>query len=240
MAKPLNILVADDDADNAESLGELFAIEGHVAQVLSTAEGAAQAFKVRDYDIAFLDTLIPGKDGVDSFLEIRKPNPGVRSYMMSGHSIGQLLQEAAGSSGIGIVSSPFDPDMLLAKLRDTGPCGIVLVDDENPSIGQHLVDLLNRKEYAVEYVTTPDIAFEINEERRVHVLVLDLGLPVIDALGVYRALKTVGRGKPTILVANRRDNDATDVALDDPVVTGLLTKPFDPRAILQNLERLAA
>src|SRR5262245_41652653 len=173
MAKPLNILVADDDADNAESLGELLAVEGHVAQVLSTAEGAAQAFGAGDYDVAFLDTLLAGKDGLDSFLEIRRPNPGVRSYMMSGHSIGQLLQEAAGSSGIGFVSSPFDPDLLLANLRDTGPCGIVLVDDENPAIGQQLVDLLNREEYAAEYVTALDMALEINEARRAHVLVLD-------------------------------------------------------------------
>ena len=72
-------------------------------------------------------------------------------------------------------------------------------------------------------------------------LILDLKLPLIEGLGVYKTLQAAGRAKPSIILASYPDQaGARGAALDDAAVTGTLTKPFDPRLLLERLETLAA
>ena len=94
MKRSLRILVVDDDADNANSLGELFEMEGHRPLVVYDGEGAIAAYLKEDFDIAFMDVMMPGKNGVESFLEIKRLKPLAKVYMMTGYSVEQLLQQA--------------------------------------------------------------------------------------------------------------------------------------------------
>ena len=53
--------------------------------------------------------------------------------------------------------------------------------------------------------------------------------------------QAAGRAKPSIILASYPDQaGARGAALDDAAVTGTLTKPFDPRLLLERLETLAA
>ena len=65
MKRSLRILVVDDDADNANSLGELFELEGHRPLVVYDGEAAIAAYLKEDFDIAFMDVMMPGKNGVE-------------------------------------------------------------------------------------------------------------------------------------------------------------------------------
>ena len=94
MKRSLRILVVDDDVDNANSLGELFEMEGHRPLVVYDGEAAIAAYLKEDFDIAFMDVMMPGKNGVESFLEIKKLKPLAKVYMMTGYSVEQLLQQA--------------------------------------------------------------------------------------------------------------------------------------------------
>lgn len=78
MSKCLRILVVDDDEDNANSLGELFELEGHSVTVAHSGEAAIEHYVNSSFDIAFMDVMMPGLNGVESFMEIpqaagRKP-----------------------------------------------------------------------------------------------------------------------------------------------------------------------
>ena len=82
----LSILVVDDDIDNAHSLGELFEIEGHNVRVVHSGEDAISAYCRETFDVAFMDVMMPGKNGVESFLEIRRLKPSARVMKRSAHS----------------------------------------------------------------------------------------------------------------------------------------------------------
>ena len=60
MPKYLRILVVDDDEDNANSLGELFEMEGHHVTVAHSGEAAIEHYVNSSFDLAFMDVMMPG------------------------------------------------------------------------------------------------------------------------------------------------------------------------------------
>jgi len=228
------ILVADDDADVATSLADLLRFQGHEADTAFGGGSAASELESGDYEIAFLDASLPGRGDVESFLHLSKRSPRVRSYLVTGYSIGQLLSQTVKSGSARIVHGPIEGPTLLAAVREAGTDGIILAASHGPNAGEAVRDLLVEAEYAVAHVTdAADARLQI-EERRVHVLILDLGLRVIDALAVYAALQAEGQAKPTIILTGEEE-----AVLADAVATGIITKPYDPALLLREIERLA-
>ncbi len=113
MTKILNILVVDDDTENADALAELFASENHRVIVAYDGNEAIEAFKSNQVDLGFFDVMMPNKNGVESFLEIRALNPDARIYFMTGFSSDVLLDKARDHGALGVFGKPTDPSMLL-------------------------------------------------------------------------------------------------------------------------------
>ncbi len=116
MSKILNILVVDDDTENADALAELFISENHRVIVAYDGVQAVEAFKTNQVDLGFFDVMMPNKNGVESFLEIRAINPAARVYFMTGYSADVLLDKAKDQGALGVFSKPTDPAKLLDVL----------------------------------------------------------------------------------------------------------------------------
>jgi len=237
MAGPLRILVVDDDVDNAQSLGELFELEGHHVTVAHSGEDAIAAYVNTAFDIAFMDVMMPGKNGVESFLEIRKMRPGSKVYMMTGYSVEQLLQQAMDHGAMGVLSKPVDIGKLLRAVEDVTPGGIVLIADDDPSFGGHLKQMIDGAGMSCDLVHSDADAAAVNAQ----VMIIDTGKPLIRGVEIYRRLKDEGHAPPAIIITRSGEagGDAFD-ALRDVAVTGILNKPFDPLLLLGRLETLAA
>lgn len=117
MSKILNILVVDDDTENADALAELFSSENHRVIVAYDGEQAIEAFKANQVDLGFFDVMMPGKNGVESFLEIRSQNPQARVYFMTGFSSDLLLDRAKDQGALGVFGKPTDPAKLLEVIE---------------------------------------------------------------------------------------------------------------------------
>lgn len=117
MAKSLYILVVDDDTENADSLAELFSMDDHRVKVAHSGEAAIDAFKADDFDVAFMDVMMPGKNGVDSFIEIRQHRPDARVYFMTGYSADDLLKKALDHGAKGVFGKPVDLPRVLETIE---------------------------------------------------------------------------------------------------------------------------
>lgn len=113
--KSLRIFVVDDDRDFAESLADVLEGGGHETATAFTGEEAVRRFRDEDFDLTFMDVKLPGMNGVESFLEIRKFKPDVRMIMMTGYSVQQLLMQATNNGAMGVLRKPFSWD----ELRET-------------------------------------------------------------------------------------------------------------------------
>jgi two-component system response regulator HydG len=241
MSTPLRILVVDDDCDNADSLAELFTMEGHTVEVAYSGEEAIDAYGRRDFDLAFMDVMMPGRNGVESFLEIKRLKPGAKVYMMTGYSVEQLLQQAADNGALGVFSKPVDLTKVMSALDEAKPHGIVLVAEDDPDLGPQLEQTILATGRNCELVTNGRDALARLGQGGVDVLILDLNMPLINGIEVYNTLLKSGNVVPTVMMTAYSDqyHDELD-AWSDVEVTGILNKPFDPVILLERLARLAA
>lgn len=113
MTRPLNILVLDDDADNADLLAEVFAMDDHRVIVAYNGQQAIEAFSLNQVDIGFFDVMMPGKNGVDSFIEIKRSHPDAKVYFMTGYSADDLLKKAIDNGAMGVFGKPVDLPKIL-------------------------------------------------------------------------------------------------------------------------------
>jgi DNA-binding response OmpR family regulator len=122
MAKEnINILIVEDDPDFAESLIIALGVRNCHVDVARTGEEAIRKFRNLSYDIAFMDIKLPGKNGVESLVEIRGFCPDAHIVMMTGFSEAALLDKALQAGAADILRKPFRLKDLFAyvdKLQD--------------------------------------------------------------------------------------------------------------------------
>jgi two-component system, NtrC family, response regulator HydG len=239
MTKALRILVVDDDEDNAHSLGELFEIEGHVPLVVHSGEEAISAYKHESFDLAFMDVMMPGLNGVESFLQIRRMRPAAKVFMMTGYSVEELLQQAISQGAMGVLNKPMDVRTLLNMVSDVGQDGLVVAPGFGAGYAQRLQTMISASGIKCNLVSDTNMPYPAPSQD--NLTILDLQRPLIDTVGYYTALRGSGHLPATIIVTPPSVQAAEGhEALRDLTVTGILNKPFDPLDLLTRLETLAA
>ena len=234
----LDIFIVDDDVDFAESLADIFELEGHKCEVAFDGETALNRFKKRDYDLTFMDVKLPGKNGVESFLDIRKVKPDARVIMMTGYSVEELLEQAMENGAWGILHKPLDMDEVLGLIKKTVPAGILIADDD-PDFVNNIEDVLENSGFTVYKAKDGEEAIACMQKKHVDILILDLRMPVLNGLETFIQLKKKGITLPTIIVTAYADEENSKLEkLKEYCVNGILRKPFDPKDLISILNDL--
>jgi two-component system, NtrC family, response regulator HydG len=241
MARCLDILIADDDTDNAQSLAELFEMEGHRPLAVHSGDEAINAYVRQNFDLAFMDVMMPGKNGVESFIEIRRLKPEARVIMMTGYSVEQLLNQAIANGALGVLSKPADPSRILSLLDEVGPHGVVVAPGSHVERGRNLQTYLTRAGRQCRILREPGTKLSDAPIDADSIVILDFKRPLIDGMSVCADLRKSGCHSQTIILAE--DGEQADESADflrDVRVTGILNKPFDIEMLINNLQTLAA
>jgi DNA-binding response OmpR family regulator len=113
----------------------------------------------------------------------------------------------------------------------TGPRGLVLVVEDEPSIADLLRLYLTREGFRVVVETDGPSALDTIRAQRPVAVVLDVGLPTMDGTEVLRRLRAGEDWTPVLLVTARDDELdrllGLELGADDYV-----TKPFSPREVV--------
>jgi two-component system, NtrC family, response regulator HydG len=239
MVRSMRILVVDDDIDNAQSLAELFELEGHDAMVVHSGEAAIAAHMTLHFDLAFMDVMMPGLNGVESFLRIRKMRPQAKIFMMTGYSVEELLRQAVEQGAMGVLSKPMDVDAILKMVDEVGRDGLMVAPAACANYSQTLQDAISsggRRSFILHGQASVPPNSTADD-----ILILDLKAPLIDSVGYCNNLRSEGRHQPAIIVTPQSARaEVGHEALRDMMVTGILNKPFDPMELLDRLDILAA
>ncbi len=239
MTQALSILIVDDDQDNAASLGELFEIEGHNVSVVHSGQAAIDAYLEQNFDLAFMDVMMPGKNGVESFLEIRRMKPAASVFMMSGYSVEELMQQAVAGGALGYLDKPLEPAEVIRLTRIVGKGGMVLAASGEQNVAMAIEGALSQSGMVCNMIRNARDVETISSPESV--VVIDADLNLIDEVAVYRKLVSQGHEGPSILIPRlQAATSSTQNVLKDVGVTGILNKPFDPSELLQRLQQLVA
>ena len=236
--KSLNIFIVDDDVDFAESLADIFEMEGHTCEMAHDGETAIEKFKDKNYDLTFMDIRMSGKNGVESFMEIRKIRPFTKIIMMTGYSVEDLLNQAVKNGAWGVLHKPLDMDEILDMIKKVSPTGILIADDD-PDFVSNLNEVLEDSGFAVYQAKDGQEAIERVQASLVDILILDLRMPILNGLETFLLLKEKGVALPTIIVTAYADSEYNTLEkLKSFCVNGILNKPFDPKILINIINDL--
>jgi two-component system, NtrC family, response regulator HydG len=227
------VLIVDDDIDHAESLADVLEMRGHPVELAHSGEEAIVCFRSGEFDLVLLDVKLPGINGVETFLELKKIRPAARVMMMTGFSLEQLIAQALENGALGVLYKPFAATDLLETLGQVTPRGRVLVADDDPDFVDSITPILAAADFDLRVAANGRDALAEIDKRMPDCLILDLGLAVLAGPPAMARLLDICRTVPTILVTGGySDEVAESVAGFGLRAHGLLQKPFDPRALL--------
>jgi CheY-like chemotaxis protein len=95
----IRVLVVDDEETIGLGISEILNDEGFEAGYVVDGYRAVEEVKKKNYDIVFMDMIMPGMDGLETFREIKKIRPSARVIIFTGyfkdaeHSIAEGVKE---------------------------------------------------------------------------------------------------------------------------------------------------
>lgn len=79
------ILVVDDEETIGIGMSEILKDEGFEAAYVVSGMEAVQAVKERPYSLVFMDIVMPGMNGLETYREIRKAQPNAKVVLFTGY-----------------------------------------------------------------------------------------------------------------------------------------------------------
>ncbi len=80
-----NILIVDDEETVGIGMSEMLRDAGFDASYVTSGEKAIEAMSHRPYGLVFMDMVMPGMDGLETFRSLKKLNPDARVILFTGY-----------------------------------------------------------------------------------------------------------------------------------------------------------
>ncbi len=115
-----NILMVDDDEDLLESLSDNLENLPNISNIdtVFSVDFAIDKIKENNYDLIITDIRMPGKNGLDLILHLRKINYSGKIIVMSAYEEDIRLAERRSYGIIEIISKPFDVTWFKDKIKN--------------------------------------------------------------------------------------------------------------------------
>ncbi len=117
----------------------------------------------------------------------------------------------------------------------------ILVVDDNPDLRGYVSRILREAGYPVLTARNGQEGFSVVKERRPHLIVTDLMMPIVSGLDLIRMMRADGelKGTPIILLTAKAD-EASRIEGTEKGADAYLSKPFNDRELLAEVRNLLA
>lgn len=107
-----SILIVDDDPQMRLALKHILLREGYDVTEAGDGDAALKAIARAAFDLVIMDLIMPGKEGIETIMELRKTRPKLKIIAMSGGSRLDMTDSLGIARHCGasyILSKPFEP-----------------------------------------------------------------------------------------------------------------------------------
>jgi len=115
---PQKILVIDDDPVIGLTCQHTLSADGHEVQYCQDAEAGLLAGLSGDFDVVFLDVVMPGMDGMEILRRLKQSGVGSEVVIVTGHCSVETAVEAMKRGAADYLSKPLSPDRLRTTVRN--------------------------------------------------------------------------------------------------------------------------
>ncbi len=114
------VLIVDDEETVGLGISEILKDEGFEAAYVVSGSDAVKAVKESPYNIVFMDIIMPGMNGLETFREIKKLTPGTAVILFTGYfrDAEQVIAEGVKEGMIDeFIRKPYFADEIIRSAR---------------------------------------------------------------------------------------------------------------------------
>lgn len=111
------ILIIDDDAELRQTLSEILSEAGYYTDMAVSGSEALEKVVSEEYDIALLDMMMPGRDGIEVLIELRNARPRTRVIMITAFATIENAVSSIKKGASDYVSKPFKIKELITTVK---------------------------------------------------------------------------------------------------------------------------
>lgn len=113
-----SILVIDDDETICSLFRDVLEDSGYKVTTVNNANEALKLVKTSDFDLIFLDLMLPEMNGADLLGHIRAIKQDVPVTMITGYPESDLMMQALGYGPLGVIKKPFSAANILIAVKN--------------------------------------------------------------------------------------------------------------------------
>ena len=117
MTQKSKILLVEDDVNFGAVMRDYLAMNGYEVILCSDGKKGWSRFSNESFDLCILDVMMPERDGFSLASDIRKVNPSIPIMFLTARGLKEDVLKGYGIGADDYVTKPFDPEILLHKLR---------------------------------------------------------------------------------------------------------------------------
>ncbi len=112
-----DILIVDDEQSVAEAFTRFLKFDGHTAHVASSGEDALRHLDQARPDLVVMDVRMPGMDGLQTLVEMRRRFPDLYVVIMTAFGTSQTSIDAIRAGAFDYLTKPLDLDHLRSVIQ---------------------------------------------------------------------------------------------------------------------------
>lgn len=239
------LLLVDDNEAYLDSTRDVMEDEGYEVVTATGGKEAIQLVASQLFDVVVMDIKMPGMNGVESFIEMKKYRPDLKVIMCTAYIVENLIRQALEQGALSVLNKPFEMDLLLKTIENVmedKTRGRILLADRDKEYCAKLAGILTARGHDVEVVHDGEDALAKAGFRSFDILLLEMNLPKVSGIEVYQRIKaTQGRILAAILLGFREEMDTSvqrRLKREDGALC--LTKPLDTVRLLDLLGTIFA
>ncbi len=111
------VLVVEEQANHARVTAIGLRLEGFEVETASSSVEALELLGARGFDIAIVDLMLPGTNGIQLARLVRERHPGTRVVLTSAYHVSDRQLSRADCGAVGFIPKPLDLGELAQFLR---------------------------------------------------------------------------------------------------------------------------
>ena len=238
------ILICEDEPDIASLLRLMLAQAGFDSDTAGSAEEALKLLSENDYVAMTLDIMLPGKNGVDLYKELREEPDKYALPIVFVSAKANHTKATEGDSLKGVVewiNKPIDESELIeaiekniGHLKEVNETYILHVEDDKDIC--KLVDLLLGEKFKVHQANSLAEAKELLDKHSYDLLLLDIGLPDGSGLDLIEYVRKQKQSPEVVIFS------ADEIKLSHrlPVASSLVKSRTTNDELVSSIEKVIA
>lgn len=238
MASGSSVLIVDDREDMVTTLADILEDLGYVVSTAHDGYEALNCVKQSLVNLAIIDIIMPGMNGVQTLKEIKKISPHTSAIMMTAFAVEDLIREAIQEGAFSMISKPLNLKQIHNLIEDCLFSGrLVLIVDDQRMMGEELEDILSDRGYKITIVENGYEAIKKIQEHRYEVILLDLVMPGINGAATLAEIRKIHSNAVVVLYSGYQIEEKLKECIELGAYA-CFTKPFDPEKLIKIVEEV--